>query len=91
LASTSRSQQTRVPCASASHHLPTSPWRDNRIRGGSEEWITYLDVGIGVMSALLIEHGDELSSRGWVLLDNGDLTVEQTVTAIRSLNALAAD
>jgi predicted kinase len=62
----------------------------NRIRGGTEEWMAYLDVGIGVISALVIEHGDALSNGGWVMIDNSDLTVEQTVTAIRSLTMHAA-
>jgi hypothetical protein len=47
--------------------------------------VAYLDIGIGVISALIVEHGRALSDAGWELLDNGDLTVEQTVAAIRSL------
>jgi predicted kinase len=57
----------------------------NRTRGGTDEWVAYLDIGIGVISALIVEHGHALSDAGWELLDNGDLTVEQTVAAIRSL------
>jgi predicted kinase len=59
----------------------------NRTRGGTDEWIDYLDVGIGVISALIVEHGQALTDAGWELLDNGDLTVEQTVAAIRSHTA----
>jgi predicted kinase len=56
----------------------------NRARGGTDEWVAYLDVGIGVISALIVEHGQALSDAGWELLDNGALTVEETVAAIRS-------
>jgi predicted kinase len=57
----------------------------NRARGGTDEWVAYLEVGIGVISALIDEHGRALSDARWELIDNGDLTVEQTVAAIRSL------
>jgi predicted kinase len=63
----------------------------NQIRGGSDEWVAYLDEGIGVMSALIVANGPELSSVGWAMLDNGDLTVEQTVAVILSLTPPVID
>jgi predicted kinase len=63
----------------------------NRTRGGTDEWVAYLDIGIGVINALIVEHGQALTHAGWELIDNGDLTVEQTVAAIRSLAPPAND
>jgi predicted kinase len=56
----------------------------NRVRGGSEDYIAYLDVGIRLVSDLVVEHRDELQADGWEMVDNADLTVEQTVEVIRS-------
>jgi hypothetical protein len=63
----------------------------NRTRGGSDEWVAYLEEGIRVLTALALEHHHVLSGGGWVMLDNGDLTVDQTVTAIRALGPPVTD
>ena len=63
----------------------------SRIRGGSDEFIAYLDVGIRLVTELVVEHRQALSAQGWEMLDNGDLTVEQTVAAIRALGPQVSD
>jgi len=57
----------------------------SRKRGGSPEMLAYLEGGIRMVCRLIDEHADALSVRGWHLLDNTDLDVQQTATAIRSL------
>ena len=59
----------------------------NRARGGTPEMLAFLEGGIRLVCALLDEHADALSARGWHLVDNTDLDIEQTAAAIRAVDA----
>lgn len=57
----------------------------NRARGGPPELLAYLEGGIRLLCELVEQHADASAARGWHLLDNTDLDIEETAAIMRSL------